>query len=1000
MKRLWKMLRRLFYLSRLALWLVLLLLAGGYAWLYVYGVPEFVKERAVQELAARGIAFGFRSIHLEIPAGIVARDVTLGDTRTPDQPLVRAQRVGIKFDLRRLWWRQMPVRALELMNGELSVPLFFDDPHSERIEAHQLNGRVRLEENNVLKVEQVTAEISRLRLALSGQLSLPVAPKPKPPPTAEERERRTKLLRQITGELQSLQFQQAPVLTLEFKASADDVTAAEASLTIQAGPVSHPKVAIDALRARLGYSGQKLRLERFDATLGGGTLALSDGHYDFQRKEARIVLHSTADWKALAKFAPAKLQQQLAEWHCDPLPRVDLVASYAADRLSLEKLTVQVAGGAMMVENGFFDFKTMTAGAQVRSDVDSRQLAPFLPPGWQRMLRDWTWASNPKLEFDISWTNTDPQHPTIERGRVAVSDATFRGIPLLRAVCRGGLRNDIVTLTDGLLDLKPTAERPGEITTLQANYACHLTKQDFVFSDVNSTAESLRLSPLLSTNFVKSLREFRLARPAVLSAGRWTGNWLHLENSECEGHLETGPLEWHKLTATATRSDFRYGHNVLLFQNATVRRPEGELRGQYQYNFKTADFSGTANGPLDLVSLKPALGESVRHALDLYRPETPVVLDLKSYSGNMRDPDRTAAEGAVNIGSFAAGVGHAANIHARFTLDPAAIHAPKFSFDVPSGRVAGRFDFDRPRQRLEVSCDLCKVLPVEVAQLLGSNAVAIVSPYHFASPPKIAHVKGTLDLKEPQQAVCSATIAAPEVDWWRLHIGGFSMDLSLSNRVLSVTNFVANFYNGRLQNGQASFDLGQNPMHYQTSIRLENVRDGGALLKAMFGYTEVSGAIQGDVHASGIWGVDDSIQAGGEMHIVGSRLWTIPIFGALSSRLGVLFPNRFTNPPATDIDTTFRVDKGYVYLPSDQTGSEVVMVKASPHSMTARGSWKIHGDLNFVVQAHIMSEAGILLLPVTPFVLNPLTKAAEMELTGPLSNPQWRPRWWKIPGMK
>ena len=984
---------------RLALWLGLLLLAGGYAWLCFYGVPDFVKDRVIQELAARSIAFSFRSIHLEIPTGIVAHDVTLGDMRTPDQPLVRAQRVGIKFDLLRLWWHRSPLDALELMNGDLSVPLFFDDPHSERIEAHQIYGRIRLGENNVLLVDRLTAEMLRLRLALTGQLTLPTVSKPKPPPTAEERERRTQLVRRIAAELRSLQFQQAPVLSLEFKANADDMVGTEASLTIQSGPVSHPKVALDALHARVDYHGQKLRLEQFDATLGGGTLALSNGSYDFQHNEARVTLRSTADWKALATFAPPKLQEQLAEWRCNPPPRVVLTAGYAADRLSVEKLTVEVAGGAMTVENGFFDFKAMTAGAQVRSDVDAKQLTPFLPPGWRRMLRDWTWAANPKLEFEISWTHTDPQHPTIEHGRVAVSDATFRGIPILRAVCRGVLRNDVVTLTDGLADLKPSAERPGEITTLQGNYACHLTKQEFVFSEMSSNAETLRLAPLLSTNFVKTLREFRTDRPSVLTAGRWIGNWLHLENSECEGHLETGPLVWHQLSANATLSDFRYGHNVLLFRNATVRRPEGDLHGSYQYNFKTADFGGSANGPLDLVALKPALSESSQQALDLYRPETPVMLDLKSYSGNMRHPDCAAADGSVAIGKLATGLGRAANIHARFTLDPAAVHAPRFSFEVPSGKVEGRFDFDRPQQRLELSCEPCKVLPVEVAQLLGSNAMAAVSPYRFATPPKLTQVKGTIHLKDTRQTVCSATIAAPGVDWWRLHIGAFSMELSMSNQVLSATNFVANFYNGRLQNGQASFDLKESPMHYQTSIRLENVRDGGALLKAMFGYTNVTGSIQADARASGVWGVDDSIQAGGDIHIVGSRLWTIPIFGALSTQLGMLFPNRFTNPPATDIDTTFRVADGCVYLPANQDGSETITVKASPHSMTGRGSWKIHGDLDFVVKPHIMSEGGLLLFPVTT-VMDPLTKPFEMELTGPLSNPQWRLRWLKIPGTK
>lgn len=999
MKRLWKMLWRLFYFARLALWLVLLLLAGSYAWLHFYGVPDCVKELVVQQLATHGIAFNFRSIHVEIPTGLVARGVKLGDMRTPDQPLVYAEEVGIRFDLQRLWQRQLPVRGLALKRGELSLPLFFDDPHSKRIEAHNLQGRLWFEENNVLKVEHITAEVLRLQLALTGSIQLPAASKPKPPPTAEERERRTQLLNKISEELRSLQFRQSPVLTLDFTVNPDDMAAIKATLVVQSGPVAHPKLSLDSLIARISYGDQKLRLEQFDAAIGGGKLTLSNGHYDFQRKEAAVTLRSSVDFNAFSKFAPETLQRQLAEWRCDPLPRVDLTAHFADDRLSVPKLTVQVANGTLLIEEGYFNFKNKTAGARVHSDMDAKQLSPFLPPGWQRMLKDWIWTANPTLDFEIYRTEADPQHPTITNGRVSISNASFRGIPIIRAATRGVLRNDIVTLTEGVVDLQPSAERPGVITTLQANYSCHLTKQDFVFSNVNSTAESLRLAPLLSSNFVKALREFKLAQPPLLTGGRWTGNWLHLESTECEGHLETGPVTWHNLSADATRCNFHYSRDLLQLRDGNVRRPEGELRGSYQYHFKTADFGGSGKGVLDVVSLKSAFPQSWNETLDRYRLETPVEFDLKNYSGNWRDATRTKAEGAVKIGALSIGTGRA-SVYTRFTLDPGMFHASKFELEVPSGRVESRFDYDRTRQRLELSCDTSKVQPIELARLLGSNVVALIEPYHFKSPPTASRVKAMFDFKNPEQTTWSTILAAAEVDWWRFHVGKFSTEISYSNRVLSATNFVAVFYGGSLQAGQASFDLGQTPMRYQASLRFDDVRDGGELLKSMFGYSGASGMFQGSVQASGIWGEYESIHAIGNIHIVGSRLWAIPIFGALSTRLGVLFPNRFTNPPATDIDTTFLVDKGYVNLPAS-ANSEPVLIRAAPHRMTGRGYWKIHGDLNFRVQAHIMSETGILTLPLLPlntFVFDPLTKAFEMELTGTLARPQWWPRLLKLPG--
>ena len=101
---------------------------------------------------------------------------------------------------------------------------------------------------------------------------------------------------------------------------------------------------------------------------------------------------------------------------------------------------------------------------------------------------------------------------------------------------------------------------------------------------------------------------------------------------------------------------------MLRFQNGTVERPEGSLQGSYQYNFKTADFGGSGKGLLDLVSLKPALSETLRQAVDRYRPDTPVRLDLKNYGGNMRHPERAAADGSVTVGKLTTGLGQASNL--------------------------------------------------------------------------------------------------------------------------------------------------------------------------------------------------------------------------------------------------------------------------------------------------------------------------------------------------
>ena len=102
MKWLWRTLKRLFYLLRLSVWLVGLLVVGGYAYLHFVGAPQFVRDYLTRELARHGIAAAFERIYIELPAHLVARNVTLGDMRTADRPLIRVQRVGIGLGFTKL----------------------------------------------------------------------------------------------------------------------------------------------------------------------------------------------------------------------------------------------------------------------------------------------------------------------------------------------------------------------------------------------------------------------------------------------------------------------------------------------------------------------------------------------------------------------------------------------------------------------------------------------------------------------------------------------------------------------------------------------------------------------------------------------------------------------------------------------------------------------------------------------------------------------------------
>jgi hypothetical protein len=155
--------------------------------------------------------------------------------------------------------------------------------------------------------------------------------------------------------------------------------------------------------------------------------------------------------------------------------------------------------------------------------------------------------------------------------------------------------------------------------------------------------------------------------------------------------------------------------------------------------------------------------------------------------------------------------------------------------------------------------------------------------------------------------------------------------------------------------------------------------------------------MHGHAHVEGLFGNNESIRGNGRLHLTGGHLWTVPLFGRLSTILGEVTKDKVAakviNPSATDAETSFRIEQGLVHLPATDADEEA-WVKVSPHLVTLRGHWRIGGDLDFTVKMRVMRGNEIIrtvtgiLEPITGIVENIL---AAYRLTGPLSEPRWRP---------
>ena len=989
-RRLWRIFRRLFFVLRLLVWLVVLVGVSGYAYLHFAGVPASVREKLIAELRHHGVEASFGRIQLELPANLIARDVSLGDARQPDRPVVRARRVALGFDFRNLWRGSVTVDTLHLDGGTLSVPVDWEQTGGvggERIEAQDLNGRVRLLEENVLDVEQLAADVLGLRVMLQGRLRLPKNPAPPKALSPEERAARAEQMRKLLAEVRSIKWSPQPLISMTFNADSDRLENAEVSLKLEAQGVTHPKFRCDKLRARLHFGEQLLLAQKVELKVGGSQLSIEGGQYNFKLGTGRVRLEGLVDPVTARPLLPPAWQEKVAAW--DYRRPLSLLAegSFTRERFTADKIVVGVAGGTLTV-SGYYDAKAAIADMRVESTADLKQLTVLMPKGWQRQLADWTWKVNPSLGFNLLWSGADAKHPTISGGVISLTDAAFRGIVIQRAVARATLLNDVISITDAIVQ-KPEG-------TLRGNYSCQLTQQDFSLTGVESTADPFTLTPLMGTNAVNVLRQFTFDKPPTVTDGWWRGNWKSMDSHSCAGGFAAGPMTFRSVKADAVESRFAYTYPELTLTKTAVHRPEGVSNGSYRQNFSTSDFSGEVAGPFNVAALRPALGEGALRFLDAYRLDGPCDFNLKNVSGNWLRLAESTGEGRIRTGPMAAGVGRAQSVSATFQADRTTINISKFRIKVASGEVEGTLRHDRKQQRIDVAVGSCIVQPLEIAQLLGTNAAAAISPYRCAKTPTLRDVQATIDMRNASNTSWRAQVHVPRAGWWRLQADDVFCALSLSNNVLTVTNFQANsFYGGRLMEAWGRFDLNKNPLHYKVAFRLDDARKCGELLETMFGYSKASGTLQGRAEVSGIFGDYDSITGRGEGHLSNAHMWNIPIFGALSTGLGYVVTQKIANPPATNIDTTFRVEKGFVFLPAAE-GDEPATIRAPPHKVTARGKWRIQGDLDFIVWARFLGESGW----VTPlgWLTDPVTGLLQRRMEGTLGKPQFSAHL-ALPGM-
>lgn len=454
---------------------------------------------------------------------------------------------------------------------------------------------------------------------------------------------------------------------------------------------------------------------------------------------------------------------------------------------------------------------------------------------------------------------------------------------------------------------------------------------------------------------------------------------------------------------TAARGKIDIEGMSFLAHDARVEMGENFARGSYWMDFATTDYRMLLDGRLRPTEINGWFrGDwwlNFWNARFAFPTEPPAAeIDLQ---GRWREPARTVYFGSSEVRGAKVWNGEFEHTRAVVFVRPQFAHGLVLEGTRAGGkeRLAGTFKRqaepgEHELGRFEFDFD-SSVEPAVIDRMLDGKAHDILESLRFTAPPQV-HAAGQVGDKIDY--AFTGTVAKP------LHYYGFPVDSAkVSGSVvgedvkLDPIEFSAaggrgtgkaSVY-GSGANRQLGFDLYVNDADLARTIRA--VEEYQANLTGQpvtptadskFMKRAEGGRLNVGLSATGRPGDLTSFLGNGNAALTGTELAEIHLFGLLSQVLSGLSLN-FSSLKLDEARTSFRLDGGRLDFPDLRISGRSAVIDA-------RGNFALTTKaLDFTAKFKPYEENRNLLTGVIGIVINPITSILELQLTGPISKPNW-----------
>ncbi|MDI1250630.1 MAG: AsmA-like C-terminal region-containing protein [Lacunisphaera sp.] len=467
--------------------------------------------------------------------------------------------------------------------------------------------------------------------------------------------------------------------------------------------------------------------------------------------------------------------------------------------------------------------------------------------------------------------------------------------------------------------------------------------------------------------------------------------------------VNAGRIDSRGVQITAARGRIAIEGMSLLAHDARVELADNSATGSYWMDFKTTDYRMLLEGRLR----PPAINGwfrgdwwlnfwNSRFAFPLAPPAGNVEV-----SGRWRDPARTVYFGSSTATDATIWGGDFERTQAVVFLRPGFTHGLELDATRAGGRerVSGGFKrFAEPgvsgpgRLEFDFAGNLA---PATIGRMLDGKADAVLAGLRFTAPPQL-HAWGTVGTTNAYTFTGRAESA---LDFYGFPLDTATVagsikgpDLRLDDLRFTVAGGEGAGHatlDGPETARELGFDVHVNRADLARAIRAVEIYQAnnagvppGPVSESRFMKRASGGRLDVALSARGRPGDLPSFTGNGNAALTGIELGEINLFGLLSQVLSKLSLN-FSSLKLDAARTSFRLESARLHLPDLKiTGSSAVI--------DAHGDYRFATNaLDFTAKFKPFEENRNPLTAVLGIVINPITSILELQLNGPLSNPNW-----------